>query len=535
MLLSSLPNYLVAAVVSHLKGKSAIDVPRMYRAGSAVLWLFACVLTAEIAVASGPLRRHPTNPIYFTDNTGKAIYLAGAHTWASLQDMGQTDPPPPFDYRAHLDWLQAHGHNFFKLWAWEQARYSNDIESDDYWITPSIYERTGPGLALDGKPKFNLDRFNEEYFRRLRDRAAEAERRGIYVSVMLFNGWSIEPSKGPKRSNRLNNPWKAHPFNRSNNINGVSGEEGIRWLLSYFWPARSSGRYTHVNIGNSINKYQKRYVEKVIDSINDLDNVLYEISNESPAESKTWQYDMIDHIRAYEAKKPKQHPIGMTVSFPGGVDADLWRSPADWISPNKKAVDYLNDPPVAKRAKLIISDTDHLCGICGDPQWPWKSFMRGIHVAFMDVYDGSYPGESEHNPYDPEFVSIRRQLGYVLGYARRVNLASITPQPDLCSTRYCLATMHAPVDEILVYRPARVRDRYFHRAAGVMPGWILKLLQSFSVNLSGLSGSVALEWFEPESGRTIDGERIRGGGSVRLKPPFKGDAVAYLRKVNGSQ
>ena len=38
--------------------------------------------------ASGPLRVHPRNPRYFTDDGGRAIYLTGSHTWSNLQDQG---------------------------------------------------------------------------------------------------------------------------------------------------------------------------------------------------------------------------------------------------------------------------------------------------------------------------------------------------------------------------------------------------------------------------------------------------------------
>jgi len=49
-----------------------------------------------------PLSVHPTTPRYFTDGTGKAILLTGAHTWNSLQDMGETDPPAAFDWNGYL-------------------------------------------------------------------------------------------------------------------------------------------------------------------------------------------------------------------------------------------------------------------------------------------------------------------------------------------------------------------------------------------------------------------------------------------------
>ena len=49
--------------------------------------------------ARGPLRVHPQNPRYFTDATGKAVYLTGSHTWSNLVDMGPSDPPPTVRFR----------------------------------------------------------------------------------------------------------------------------------------------------------------------------------------------------------------------------------------------------------------------------------------------------------------------------------------------------------------------------------------------------------------------------------------------------
>ena len=47
--------------------------------------------------ATGPLRVHPDNPRYFTDETGRAVYLTGAHTWNNLQNNAVY---PPVDYAA---------------------------------------------------------------------------------------------------------------------------------------------------------------------------------------------------------------------------------------------------------------------------------------------------------------------------------------------------------------------------------------------------------------------------------------------------
>ena len=71
--------------------------------------------------ARGPLRIHPANPRYFTDGSGRAVFLTGSHTWGNLQDYSYaTVPsPPPMDFDAYLAFLKAHNHNFFRLWAWE--------------------------------------------------------------------------------------------------------------------------------------------------------------------------------------------------------------------------------------------------------------------------------------------------------------------------------------------------------------------------------------------------------------------------------
>ena len=70
-------------------------------------------------------------------------------------------------------------------------------------------------MALDGKPKFDLTQFDPAYFDRLRTRVQAARQRGIYVSVMLFEGWGLQFGPGA---------WEDHPFNPQNNVNGIDGD-----------------------------------------------------------------------------------------------------------------------------------------------------------------------------------------------------------------------------------------------------------------------------------------------------------------------
>ncbi len=449
-------------------------------------------------VASGPLRVNPANPRYFTDGSGRAVYLTGAHTWSNLQDNGFTDPPPVFDYQKYLSFLEAYNHNFIRLWSWEEAKWSTDT-AKDYWYDPMPYQRLGKERALDGKPKFDLTRFNQAYFDRIRRRVVEAGQRGIYVSIMLFNGFSIEDKRveasPPRRT--PGNPWQGHPYNRDNNVNGIDGD-----------PDKSGrGEKIHTLRIPAVTRLQEQYVRKVIDTVNDLDNVLFEISNESPVGSRDWQYHMVAFIKSYEAGKPKQHPVGMTVEYPFGDNSLLFAGPADWVSPNGS----IDNPPVADGNKVILADTDHLCGICGDHRWVWKSFTRGENPLFMDVYDGAYFLSEPPIPPDPlhyePWVRIRRNLGYALTYANRMNLAAMTPRSDLASTGYCLADPVERGAEYLIYLPSG---------------------GTAVVDLSAAKGELSVEWLNPGNGLTISGIKTNGGGNRSFIAPFKGDAVLFI-------
>lgn len=147
------------------------------------------------------------------------MYLTGAHTWDSLQDMGEANVPAAFDFNAYLDFLAKHDHNFIRLWRWELVSWdtsANDEKTGRRLLAaPHPLARTGPGQALDGKPRFDLDQSDEDYFRRLRSRVAAARDRGIYVSVMLFEGWAVQ---------HVHDAWRAHPFHPANNVNGFDGD-----------------------------------------------------------------------------------------------------------------------------------------------------------------------------------------------------------------------------------------------------------------------------------------------------------------------
>ena len=103
----------------------------------------------EAHVARGPLRVLDSNPRYFTDGTGKAIYLTGSHNWNNLQDSG-IEHITIFDYYTYLDRLQKYNHNLVRLWVRENAAWAS-WTNEKVVFDPLPYRRRGPGTALEGE------------------------------------------------------------------------------------------------------------------------------------------------------------------------------------------------------------------------------------------------------------------------------------------------------------------------------------------------------------------------------------------------
>ncbi len=171
---------------------------------------------------NGTLRVSSGNSHFFTDASGKAILLTGSHTWENFQDHYSDTDLAVFSWKEYLDMMQNNHHNFMRLWMYEQPQ-GQAWTTDKVYIDPMPYQRAGKETAFDGKPKFDLNKWNQAYFDRMRVRVIEAGQRGIYVSIMFFQGWS---------QNKLGlkdvDPFLSHPYNKTNNINGIDALNTIQ-------------------------------------------------------------------------------------------------------------------------------------------------------------------------------------------------------------------------------------------------------------------------------------------------------------------
>jgi hypothetical protein len=495
--------------------------------------------------AAGPLVVSDANPRYFAIGSGDAgdrrvVYLTGSHIWNNFHDgmgpgSGCADTPEEFDYDAYLKFLEERGLNFIRLWRWEQ--FKSQAAGGDFHLcmTPQPWRRTGPGKASDGKPKFDLDIFDQAFFDRLRDRVVAAGDRGIHVAVMFFEGWALHLSPAPDAI-------EGHPFHAANNVNGI----GIISIVDY----------QVLPLDPRVQAIQEAYIRKVVDTVHDLRNVLWEVANESsgggsvdPAfaealgqpgspewgDSTEWQYWVIDVVKRYEAEMGYDtHPIGMTMQFPvpeqTKVNDPLFESRADWISPGyddeifaggghpmapgSPQSRWLEDPPAGDGRKVVITDTDHYAPGKGDALWAWKSFLRGHQPILMDfgIIGGvNAPDPSAGDMSFESFEPARYAMGDTVRFAERMDLSAMEPRGELSSTGYALVNEG---EEYLVLEPGEAGD-------------------PFTATLS--AGAYAVEWYSIISRESVvaDEVKVDSSSAISFSAPFEeaGPSVLYLKRV----
>jgi hypothetical protein len=415
--------------------------------------LFSPAAAPPATAATHALSVYPDNPHYFRSPEGHPVLLIGDYTFGTFSD---TD----YDFRAMFDTLRAKGLNFARVWVFWGCQYFPPF-IDLLNMIP--YLRPGPGLANDGKPKYDLTRFDPAFFDRLHAVCAAARERGIFLQLTLFDAWMI---KHPEL-------WRLHAFCRDNNINGVDGD-----------PAKTGeGTDDHqgfCSLGNpTCLRFQEALVRHIVDALADCDNILFEIANENYY-NDDWELHLCKFIHDLEAAKPLRHLV-MPLDLPhhdyGGIKTyDLPDLAANLLK--------ARGPNVP-----LIFDTDG----AGSPEdavvrkAAWTAVCNGGNVDFLD--DSLQPGtEWKGDVQGSRRRDLRAQLGHLAAFTRQFRFWQTQPAPQklLSGT----ASVLASPSEIAAYLPSG---------------------GAITLDATDLPGSFTARWFDPRTGRFGDTFRLTGG------------------------
>jgi hypothetical protein len=241
------------------------------------------------AEGAAPLALHPDNGHYFLFRGKPTVLITSGEHYGAVLNLD-------FDYRIYLDALAADGLNNTRTFsgAYVEPQGAFNIARNTLaplegrFICP--WARSDEGGYAGGGAKFDLDRWDDAYFARLRDFVAQASERGVVVEMNLFCPMYEEIQ------------WNVSPMNPKNNVQGVGPQDRLHvYTLD-----------THAGLL----AVQERLVRRIVQELRDFDNLYYEICNEPYFGGVTleWQGHIADVIAEAERDLPQPHLISQNIA-----------------------------------------------------------------------------------------------------------------------------------------------------------------------------------------------------------------------------
>ena len=461
-----------------------------------------------------PIRLDPANPHYFLFR-GKTIALvtSGEH-YGAVINRG-------VDYKRYLATIAADGLNETRLFGGSYVEVpgkSFGIERNDLAPAPGDFiapwaRSSAPGDAGGGN-KFDLDRWNPEYFERLHDFLAEASRLGIVVEISLFSSQYGEAQ------------WALSPLNPANNINHAELND---WKMIN---TRDNG---------GILRYQESYTRKIVQAVSGFDNVIFEIENEPWSDrpvpsglinpylippgrdqfpnsidtadplSLEWQTAVAGWIASEEGSSPNKHLVAQCYSN--------FRLPLQSLIPGVSIVNFHYAYPEAVTwnyglEKAIACDETGFLGRddAAYRRQAWNFIMSGGSI--FDALDYSFtPGHEDGADTAPNgpgggSPTLRQQLHILSGFLLSLPLGHMRPDPA--------TVVHA--SGAVARGLSWPGQTYAFYLDGAGPADLM---------LSLPAAHYAGQWIDVLTGNTVAREDLRTTGKViTLRSPAFADGIA---------
>jgi hypothetical protein len=255
--------------------------------------------------AERPISLHPQNPHYFLYKD-RAVALVGSGEHYGAVFNGD------FDYHKYLATVEADGLNYTRLFGGSYVEVPgksfgilrNDLAPAEGRFVAPWARSSEPGYVGGGN-KFDLEKWNPEYFSRLHDFLGEASRRGIIVEITLFSSQYGELQ------------WNGSPFNPGNNVNAT---DDIDWK-----------KLNTLDNGNILAQ-QERYARKLVREANAYPNVIFEIGNEPWSDRPV----LADVVNPYLFTGRDQYPN--SVDLPDDATMAWQARVGEWITSEESAL-----------------------------------------------------------------------------------------------------------------------------------------------------------------------------------------------------
>ncbi len=337
-----------------------------------------------------PIKLHPENPHYFLFREKPTILFTSGEHYSIVMNRH-------FDYVKYFDTLQELGFNHTRVYTGVKRERPGEHSIDGNALAVLAEDFIGPWIrsdvpgAADGGNKFDLDVFDEEYFRRFKEILREAGKRGIELEIIVFGPLHLGGDGV--------GPWGICPLNSINNTNQV-GDVPFWEVLSMKHP--------------KLVAYMDAYTRRLVTELNEFDNLHYEICNEpythatrivengacmeftDEAMRLEWQQHVADVIYETESGLPNRHLISCNYSA-GFCEIDRPLRHVDLY-----CFHYINPEAVRRNYPLNKAIGMNETGIMCTAQYvrqSWKALLSGL--ALYNMLDYTFTMGHEDGTYSP--------------------------------------------------------------------------------------------------------------------------------------
>jgi hypothetical protein len=447
--------------------------------------------------ASQPISLHPQNPHYFLFRGKPTVLITSAEHYGAVLNLD-------FDYVPYLDELRANGFNLTRTFtgAYVEDPTSFNITNNTLAPKPGRFicpwaRSSEPGYANGGN-KFDLTKWDDAYFKRLKDFVRQAGRRGVVVELVLFC-----PYYGDRE-------WALSPLNARNNVNGIGNVHRTEVLTM-----------KHKNLVS----VQEAMVRKIVTELNEFDNLYYEICNEPYFGGVTleWQEHIAKVIHETENSLPNKHLIAQNIAN-GSVKIE---KPNPLVSifnfhysnpPDSVALNYhLN--------RVIAFDETGFKGIQDRPYRTdgWEFIIAGggvynnLDYSFTTSHErGTFVlPESQPGGGGPE---LRKQLKILKDFINSFDFIRMKPDNSVIKGGVPNgATARALVEHGRAYA--------IYIKEGTQANLVVELPK----------GTYRAEWLNPRTGQIEKSERLQhaGGNATLPSPQYSEDIALRIVRSRG--
>ena len=376
--------------------------------------LFAAVVSIFLVLSCSsrePIHLHPDNPHYFEWHNKPTLLVGSTEHYGAVLNLD-------FDYETYLQTLNKDGLNLTRTFSGIYCEHpgafniaKNTLAPNENKLICPWARSDAPGYANGGN-KFDLSKWDDAYFARLRDFVGMARKNGVVVELDLFC-----PFYGEEQ-------WRLSPINAVNNVNNIGDVERTEVFTLK---------------DKKLTRVQEAMVRKIVIELNAFDNLYYEICNEPYFAGPTpaWQAFISQIIRETESDLPNKHIISQNVANNTAViknpdaNVDLFN------------FHYAFPAAVDDNYHLNKAFGDNETGFSGTANEPyrmeaWNYLIAG--GALFDHLDYSFTTDNEDGtfafpPTQPGGggVELRRQFRILKKFVESFDFINMKPMQDIFS------------------------------------------------------------------------------------------------------